>query len=74
MIVEECRVAGVSAHVADPAEASTQIHGVKRRAKTDKVDTRRLRMLGEPHPARHRTLVSERCATHGYGHLHENRL
>ena len=46
-IVEECRAAGVTAHLADPAEASVRIHGVKRRAKTDKVDAQGLRQLGE---------------------------
>jgi transposase len=46
-IVEECRAAGVTPHLADPAEASVRIHGVKRRAKTDKVDAKGLRELGE---------------------------
>ena len=45
-IVEECRAAGVTPHLADPAEASVRIHGVKRRAKTDKVDAKGLRELG----------------------------
>ncbi len=45
-IVEECQAAGMSAHVADPAEASVRIHGVGRRANTDQVDARGLRMLG----------------------------
>src|SRR4051812_49691854 len=35
-IVEECRAAGVTPHLADPAEASVRIHGVKRRAESDK--------------------------------------
>jgi transposase len=46
-IVEECRAVGVTPHLADPAEASIRIHGVKRRAKTDKVDAKGLRELGE---------------------------
>jgi transposase len=45
-IIEECRAAGVRPHVAYPAEASIRIHGVKRRAKTDKVDAKGLRELG----------------------------
>ena len=48
-IVEETLAAGMSAHLADPAEASSRIHGPKRRAKTDKVDARGLRELGEQH-------------------------
>jgi transposase len=36
----------VRPHVAYPAEASIRIHGVKRRAKTDKVDAKGLRELG----------------------------
>jgi len=50
-IVEECRAAGVMPHLADPAEASIRIHGVTRRAKTDKVDAKGLRELGEHHRA-----------------------
>jgi hypothetical protein len=46
-IIEECRPAGVRPLVADPAEASVCIHGVKRRAETDKVDAKGLRELGE---------------------------
>ena len=46
-IVEETQAAGMKAHLADPAEASSRMHGPKRRAKTDKVDARGLRELGE---------------------------
>lgn len=48
-IVEECQAAGVTAHVADPAEASNLMHGRKRRAKTDRIDAEGLRMLLEQH-------------------------
>jgi transposase len=45
-IAEECRAAGVAIHVADPAEAAA-LRGNKRRAKTDRLDARRLRELLE---------------------------
>lgn len=48
-IVEECQAAGITAHVADPAEASSLMHGPKRRAKTDQIDAAGLRMLLEQH-------------------------
>jgi transposase len=46
-IAEECQAAGVRAHVADPAEAAHLIHGRKKRAKTDRIDTAGLRQLLE---------------------------
>lgn len=48
-VVEECQAAGMTAHVADPAEAAVLIHGRKRRAKTDRIDAKGLRLLLEQH-------------------------
>ena len=45
-IVEECRAVGAKVHLADPAEAA-QSRGRKRRAKTDRLDAKRLRQLLE---------------------------
>lgn len=45
-IAEECQAAGVAIHVADPAEAAAR-RGNKRRAKTDRLDARRLREMLE---------------------------
>lgn len=45
-VAEECAAAGVKVHVADPAEASLA-RGPKNRAKTDRLDARRLRELLE---------------------------
>src|SRR4051812_34945922 len=41
-IVEECQAAGVTVHVADPAEAAGA-RSRKMRAKTDRIDARQLR-------------------------------
>ena len=43
-VVEECAAAGVTAHLADPAETAAA-RGKKRRAKTDKLDARHPRQL-----------------------------
>jgi transposase len=43
-VAEEMRAAGVSAHVAEPADTSV-LRGPKRRAKTDKADAKLLREL-----------------------------
>jgi transposase len=43
-VAEECAVAGITAHLADPDEAAAA-GGKKRRAKTDKLDARHLRQL-----------------------------
>ena len=45
-IVEECQAAGVVVHLADPAEAA-ESRGSKGRAKTDRLDAKRLRRLLE---------------------------
>jgi transposase len=47
-VAEECLAAGAVVHVADPAEAAAA-RGKKRRAKTDKVDAKALRVLAEQH-------------------------
>src|SRR5258708_4019839 len=41
-VVEECQAAGVEVHVADPAEAAGA-RSRKQRAKTDRIDARKLR-------------------------------
>jgi len=46
-IAEECQRAGVKVHVADPAEAAHLSRSNKRRAKTDRIDARKLRELAE---------------------------
>ncbi len=46
-IVEECRAAGVTVYLAEPADAANAMRGRKQRAKTDRLDARRLRELLE---------------------------
>jgi len=48
-VVEECQQAGITPHVADPAEAAVLIHGRRKRAKTDRIDAKGLRQLLEQH-------------------------
>src|SRR5215211_1933719 len=45
-VVEELQAAGVTAHLAEPADTAT-LRGRKRRAKTDRADARHLRQLLE---------------------------
>jgi transposase len=45
-VIEECRAAGVRAHLAEPADAAA-LRGRRRHAKTDRLDARHLRELLE---------------------------